>query len=181
MDESSTEYRHSTRRYGKIQYAFDCSQRFLIRGETPEIRMSKSTARTLLVVGIMVTAGCSGVINSDDQPSGETDQLRIVVQNELASTVTITLTLTSQSGQTILNETKTVQSDGGWVVTTLTVSDVETPVTVTARLPDRNYTNELTPIRSTDRGSRLLTIYDDGINIHECNTNVTCWQQHADA
>lgn len=139
--------------------------------------MAHPAARTLIVVGIVLIAGCSGVIANDDPPDSEPEKLRIVVQNDLASAKTVTLTLTSENGDTILNQTKTVQSDGGWVVTTLTVPEVETPVTVTARMPNRNYTNELTPIRNTDRGSRLLTIYDDGINIHECNTNVTCWQQ----
>ncbi|MFB6296161.1 MAG: hypothetical protein ABEH66_04880 [Halobacteriales archaeon] len=142
--------------------------------------MAYPRPRTLLLVGIVLLAGCSGVIANDDPPDSETEKLRLVVQNDVESAETITLTLTSKNGETILNETKTVESDGGWVVTTVNVSELETPVTVTAEMPDRNYTNELTPIRSTDRGSRLHTIYDDGINIHECNTNVTCWQQKPD-
>lgn len=139
--------------------------------------MPRSTPRTLLLVGIVLVAGCSGVVANDGPSDGDPEKLRFVVQNDLDSAETIGLTLTAENGETILEETKTVESDGGWVVTTLDVSEVETPVTVTAEMPARNYTNELTPIRSTDRGSRLHTIYDDGINIHECNTNVTCWQQ----
>lgn len=131
----------------------------------------------LLLVGIVLIAGCSGVIANDGTPDSEPDKLRLVIQNEVSSAETIALTLTAENGDTLLDATKTVRSDGGWIVTTLAVSDLQTPVTVTARLPGRNETIELTPIRGSDRGARLHTITDDGIGIYECNTNVTCWQQ----
>lgn len=139
--------------------------------------MSHSTGRKILVVGVMLIAGCSGFVPNNEPTDSGPQQLRFVVQNDVSSAETITLIFTSDSGEMVLNETETVNPDSDWVVSTLNVSDLETPVTVTAHMPDRNYTNELTPIRSTDRGSRLHTIYDDGINIYECNTNVTCWQQ----
>lgn len=128
----------------------------------------------LIVVAVLL-AGCSGVMPDKNQNTPE-QQLRVVMHNDVSTTQTVTLTFSSADGQTVLNKTKTMQPDENWIVSTLNVSTQETPVTVTARIPERNYTNELTPIRGSDRGSRLYTVYDDGINIHECNTNLTCWQ-----
>ena len=137
--------------------------------------------RTLSVLLLVVLAGCNGaLLNGTHQPTAageQTQQLRLVVQNEAASNQTIDLTLRSKTGKPVLNQSKALEPGEVWVVSMFNVSSLDTPVTVTAHLPKRGYTTELVPIRSTERGARLHTITDDGISLFECNANTTCWKQ----
>lgn len=133
--------------------------------------------RTLLLVLIVAIAGCSGVFVPDGSDESREQRFRLVVQNDVSSTQSVGMTLTNESGQTIFNETKTLQPGGGWVVSTFNVSSLNTPVRITAHLPNQNITQELSLIRSTERGARLYTVTNDHFNIYECNENVTCWQQ----
>lgn len=133
--------------------------------------------RTLLLVLIVSIAGCSGLFAPDGSDEPQEQRIRLVIQNEESSTQMVGMTLTNESGKTIFNDTKTLQPGGGWVVSTFNVSSLNTPVKITARLPNQNFTQELSPIRSTERGARLYTVTNDHFNIYECNENVTCWQQ----
>jgi hypothetical protein len=128
---------------------------------------------------VVTIAGCSGVFGGvSETPSDVHEQrFRLVIQNEAPSPQTVGLTLTSNHGRIVLDESKTLQTGGGWVVSTFNVSSLVTPVKITIHLPQRNESQELSPIRSTTRGSRLHVITGNGINLYECNRNVTCWQQ----
>lgn len=127
---------------------------------------------------VVLLAGCSGVFAPEQPTEPQQQQFRLVIQNNVDTAQPIGLTLTNATGETVLNETKTLEPGGGWVVATFNVSSLRTPVSIMARLPAQNYTNELSPIRSSERGAALHTITADGLNHYECNANVTCWRQH---
>ncbi|WP_266075041.1 hypothetical protein [Haladaptatus caseinilyticus] len=137
--------------------------------------------RTLSLLLLILVAGCAGgPLNGPGQPSDTAEQkqkLQFVVQNDASSTEKVRITFTSNGGKTALNRSQTLDSGEVWVVSTVNVSSLNTPVKVTARLPKRGYSTELAPIRSTERGSRLHTVTEDGIDLFECNSNTTCWKQ----
>lgn len=142
---------------------------------------AKGSAVALLLVVLL--AGCNGgLVDGFGQQSDtveQNQQLRYVVQNEASSNQTVALTFTSKDGETVLEKSKTLDPGGVWIVSTFNVSALDTPVSVTIRLLEREYSNELVPIRSGERGSRLHTITDGGVGLYECNRNTTCWKQKA--
>lgn len=148
---------------------------------------SRRTIRVVLLLLLVSTAGCAGldggVFESENATETVTDaqdqQFRLVIQNEISSAQEVTVVLRADDGRTVLNESKSLQPGGGWVVSTFDVSSLETPVTITIDLPQRNESIEVSPIRSTTRGSRLHKITDDGLDHYECNVNVTCWKRFA--
>lgn len=148
---------------------------------------SRRAIRVVLLLLLVSTAGCAaldgGVLENETTTETLSDaqeqQFRLVIQNEVASTQEVTVVLRDDDGRTVLNESKTLQPGGGWVVSTFDVASLETPVTITIDLPQRNESIEVSPIRSTTRGSRLHKITEDGIDHYECNVNVTCWKRFA--
>jgi hypothetical protein len=138
--------------------------------------------KILLVIGFVLLAGCNGAISGitgPDAEDNENQRLRLAIQNEAPAAQTVGVNLTTTQGDSILNETKEIESGGGWLVTTLNLSSYEDEVIeFTITLPQQNKTLQAAPIRAEDsleRGARLYTIDQNSTDIYECKESVDCW------
>lgn len=134
--------------------------------------------RGLLLVLAVSLAGCSGIVGgpSVETPDAPVDQLRLVIENDLSTTQSVAVNLTTTDGQTVLNKSQQIQAGGKWVVTTINTTSRNETIQYMVRLPGLNRTAQVTPVRPSNRGARVNIITDDGIGIFECTGNLTCWE-----
>jgi hypothetical protein len=142
----------------------------------------------LFTLCLVLIAGCSGLPGNTATPSpSETDdpwEYRLVVENGYDTTREFTVTLTTKSGLSVVNETHQVGAGEQWVATTLTESehsDQEYRVAIatveegTGVSETFNATPQEGVIRTS--GATLYQFSSGGTEVHVCGGNVTCYEQ----
>ncbi|MFC7136316.1 hypothetical protein [Halobaculum litoreum] len=143
--------------------------------------------RSLLVLGVLLVllAGCSGVpVASSDTATPESDaawSYRIVVENGY-DTQPYTLTVATPTGQTVLNETRSVASGDRWVATTLTEAEHGGETYVITVRPEDEDTVARSEFDTTPRekvtyrsGAKLYRFGPDGSAVHLCGGSPDCY------
>jgi hypothetical protein len=134
--------------------------------------------RILAAILLISLAGCTGLgVVMDDDPTEEPWNYRVVVENGYYSTAEFTVSLETDAGGRVLNETRSLTPDERWVVTTLSESELESgeySVTVSTAEYSRDVTDEGTV---ADAGATLLVVGGATGGIVTCGGNVTCYEE----
>ncbi|MFC7204618.1 hypothetical protein ACFQJC_13945 [Haloferax namakaokahaiae] len=140
----------------------------------------------LVVLCLLSLAGCSGLSGQPPATPTESEEpweYRIVVENGYEAQA-FTVSLTTKSGQTVVNETRSVDSGERWVATTLTEtahSDQAYVLTISAEDEGQLVSKEFDATPQADvtytSGATLYVFGPGESSVHNCGGNVTCYEK----
>ncbi|EJN61648.1 hypothetical protein [Halogranum rubrum] len=144
----------------------------------------------LLALCLLSVAGCAGLSGESATPTPVDDdpwKHRIVVENGYDAPRTFTVTLATESGRSVVNESHRVDAGEQWVATTLTESahgDGAYVLTISTA-EDGRLTSS--PFDATPQdgvtytsGATLYVFSPSSSEVHVCGENVTCYEHTAD-
>lgn len=139
----------------------------------------------LLVLCLLSVAGCAGFSGDSptSSPSEDDDpwRYRIVVENGYDAPRTFTVTLATESGQSVVNESQQVGAGEQWVATTLTESvhgDRAYVLTVSTaedgRLTSSSFNATPQDGVTYTSGATVYLFSNATAEVHVCGETVTC-------